>query len=62
MAVPKRKTSTARRDKRRHNSYKLKVPAMAKCEQCGAVKRPHRICEECGYYNGVKRIKVEESA
>jgi len=62
MAVPKRKTSNARRDKRRNNCYKLDVPAMAKCEQCGAVKRPHRICESCGYYNNVQRIKVKESA
>jgi large subunit ribosomal protein L32 len=62
MAVPKRKTSNARRDKRRNNSYKLAVPAMAKCEQCGAVKRPHRVCESCGYYNGVQRMKVKENA
>jgi len=62
MAVPKRKTSTARRDKRRHQSFTLDIPAMAKCEQCGAVKRPHRVCEECGYYNGVQRMKVKEGA
>ncbi|MDR2580487.1 MAG: 50S ribosomal protein L32 [Fibromonadaceae bacterium] len=62
MAVPKRKTTTARRNTRRSACYRLEVPAMAKCEQCGAIKRPHRICESCGYYNGVQRIKVKESA
>ena len=42
MAVPKRKTSTARRDKRRTH-WKMEVPAMATCDHCGSVKRPHRV-------------------
>jgi large subunit ribosomal protein L32 len=57
MAVPKRKTSTTRRDKRRTH-YKLEAPAMAKCNHCGAVKRPHRVCETCGYYNNVQRLTI----
>ena len=40
MAVPKRKTSTARRDKRRTH-WKMEVPAMATCDHCGSAKRPH---------------------
>lgn len=40
MAVPKRKTSKARRDKRRNNLWKLTAPTLVKCE-CGAYKRPH---------------------
>ena len=57
MAVPKRKTSTARRDKRRTH-WKMEVPAMATCEHCGSVKRPHRVCPVCGYYNGVEVVDM----
>ncbi len=58
MAVPKRKVSKARRDKRRAN-WKLAVPGMIKCAQCGALVMPHRVCPECGYYKGREVIKVE---
>ena len=51
MAVPKRKSSKARRDKRRNNVWKLDAPAL--------MKRPHRLCGNCGYYNGKQIIKKE---
>ena len=59
MAVPKRKTSKARRDKRRNNLWKLTAPTLVKCE-CGAYKRPHRICPTCGTYHGRTVIEVGE--
>ena len=31
MAVPKRKVSKARRDKRRSNNWKLDLPGIVKC-------------------------------
>ena len=37
MAVPKRKVSKARRDKRRSNVWKLRLPGMTKCPKCGAI-------------------------
>ncbi|HEY5537665.1 MAG TPA: 50S ribosomal protein L32, partial [Acetobacterium sp.] len=37
MAVPKRKTSKSRRDKRRTH-YKLTVPGMSTCPKCGEIK------------------------
>ena len=37
MAVPQRRTSKTRRDKRRTH-FKLAVPGMVKCEQCGELK------------------------
>ena len=52
MAVPKRKTSKARRDKRRNNLWKLDAPTLVKCPQCGEYKRAHRLCGSCGYYGG----------
>ncbi len=35
MAVPKRKVSKARRDKRRSSTWKLATPGMVKCPNCG---------------------------
>lgn len=60
MAVPKRKTSKARRDKRRNNLWRLNAPALVRCPDCGEYKRPHRICPACGKYNGREVIKVAE--
>ncbi|MCL2508490.1 MAG: 50S ribosomal protein L32 [Oscillospiraceae bacterium] len=60
MAVPKRRVSKARRDKRRSNVWKLDVPALEKCKQCGELKRPHRVCPDCGYYNG-RQVIVKEA-
>ncbi len=60
MAVPKRKTSKARRDKRRNNLWKLTAPTLVRCADCGEYKRPHRICPACGKYNGREVIKVAE--
>lgn len=59
MAVPKRRVSKARRDKRRSNVWKLDAPAIQKCPQCGEYKRAHRLCSNCGYYNGREVIKKE---
>ena len=59
MAVPKRKISKARRDKRRSNVSKLTAPTLAKCPQCGGFKRPHIVCGDCGFYKGKEIIKKE---
>ena len=59
MAVPKRKVSKTRRDKRRSSVWKLDTPAFSKCTKCGALKLPHRVCPTCGYYKGREIIKIE---
>ncbi|MCI8441980.1 MAG: 50S ribosomal protein L32 [Provencibacterium sp.] len=59
MAVPKRKTSKARRDKRRSNVWKLSMPGFSKCTQCGELKAPHKVCLNCGYYKGREVISKE---
>ena len=59
MAVPKRKMSKARRDRRRAN-WKLSVPGMVECPQCHEMKMQHRVCPECGYYNGKQVIAKAE--
>ena len=51
MAVPKRRTSKTRKNKRR--SYmRLSMPGMVECPNCGEAKLAHRVCKECGSYKG----------
>ena len=57
MAVPKRKVSKARRDKRRAN-WKLSVPGLVKCSQCHELTMPHRVCKSCGFYKGKEVLKM----
>ncbi len=59
MAVPKKRVSRARRDKRRSNVWKLPILGFSKCTQCGELKLPHRVCPNCGYYKGKEIIKKE---
>ena len=59
MAVPKRKTSKARRDTRRSNVWKLDAPTMVKCSHCGEFILTHRVCSNCGYYNGKAILSKE---
>ena len=59
MAVPKQRTSRAKRDKRRaHDS--LRSPSRSTCPQCGAPKHPHRICGQCGTYRGRQIVQVDD--
>ncbi|WDV47659.1 50S ribosomal protein L32 [Clostridiaceae bacterium M8S5] len=59
MAVPKRKTSKARRDKRRSANSKAVAPTIVECPQCHEPKVPHKVCPECGYYKNKEVIEVE---
>jgi large subunit ribosomal protein L32 len=51
MAVPKKKTSKSRRDKRRA-THRLQAPRVNTCPQCGRPKQPHRMCPNCKTYGG----------
>ena len=59
MAVPKRKTSKARRDKRRSSVWKIAAPTLVTCPQCGQFMVPHKACGNCGYYKGREVINKE---
>ncbi len=56
MAVPKRKTSKARKRKRRSH-HGLEVKSLTLCPKCGSPMMPHRACPECGYYKGRQVIQ-----
>ena len=51
MAVPKQKQSHARTNKRR-SQHKITPPGLGTCPQCHAPRLPHRVCSNCGHYNG----------
>ena len=51
MAVPKQKQSHARTAQRRAQ-HKISAPSLNSCPQCHAPRRPHRVCPNCGFYNG----------
>ena len=60
MAVPARRISKTRKNKRRSNVWKLTAPTLVKCPKCGEYKRPHRVCLACGQYKDREVIKVGE--
>ncbi|MBR2721519.1 MAG: 50S ribosomal protein L32 [Clostridia bacterium] len=64
MAVPKKKVSGARRDKRRSNNSKLTLPGIAKCSNpaCDAFVKNHCVCKVCGFYNGKQVLDVKKDA
>ncbi|USO01341.1 MAG: 50S ribosomal protein L32 [Alphaproteobacteria bacterium] len=51
MAVPKKKTSKSKRNMRRSH-HALKPVNLTACTNCGELKRPHHMCEPCGFYKG----------
>jgi len=51
VAVPKKKQSKARRDKRRAQ-HGVDAPRVNECPTCHQPKRPHRVCPTCGTYRG----------
>jgi large subunit ribosomal protein L32 len=59
MANPKRRTSKARRDRRRSH-HAIGQPSRSVCPNCGEAKLPHRVCPSCGHYRGRAVLEIEE--
>lgn len=61
MAVPKFKTSSSKRDMRRSH-HALKAPGLSNCPNCGAVRRPHNVCNKCGHYKGKQVVDMKSDS
>ncbi|WP_057742170.1 50S ribosomal protein L32 [Liquorilactobacillus capillatus] len=59
MAVPARKTSKTRKRLRRTH-YKLQVPGMSACPNCGELRKSHHVCSSCGYYGDKEVVKLSK--
>ena len=59
MAVPKRKTSKARKRKRRSH-LAIERRTLVQCKRCNTLTEPHSVCVECGFYRGKALIEIEE--
>ncbi|HYA02009.1 MAG TPA: 50S ribosomal protein L32 [Syntrophobacteria bacterium] len=59
MALPKKRHSRSRRDKRRTHD-RLKETSLSLCSQCNEPKLPHHACPSCGTYRGREVIVTKE--
>ncbi|MDD2486423.1 MAG: 50S ribosomal protein L32 [bacterium] len=57
MALPKYRTSKARRDKRRTH-WKISATNVVHCSKCKTAKLPHTVCGNCGFYGGREAVTV----
>jgi large subunit ribosomal protein L32 len=58
-ALPKRKVSKGRRNRRRAHHHLEPVP-MVVCSNCGEMRLSHQVCPHCGYYKDREVVKVEK--
>jgi large subunit ribosomal protein L32 len=58
VPLPKRKISKGRRDRRRAHDA-LKTSNLVQCSNCGEMRLPHTVCDNCGYYQGREIINKE---
>ena len=59
MGVPKRRVSHARQGERRSH-LAISVPALEECSHCHEMKLPHRVCPNCGYYQGRLAVEIKQ--
>ena len=59
MAVPKHKQSKSRTNKRFAN-YKASAPTLVECPHCHELTEAHRVCKNCGYYDGKEVVTEKE--
>ena len=58
MPLPKQRISKRRRDFRRSH-HALQLPTLNLCPQCKQPRRPHRVCPNCGHYDGREVIETD---
>lgn len=61
MANPKRKFSKSRTGQK-HSQWKVKERPISICPSCKHPKLPHRVCTNCGFYNGNLVLSMAKSS
>ena len=56
--VPQRRTGKTRKRKRRSH-FKLDLPGIMVCPNCGETKLAHTVCRECGFYDGKHVLTIK---
>ncbi|MCI0381532.1 MAG: 50S ribosomal protein L32 [Chlamydiae bacterium] len=60
MAVPRNRTSNAKKNSRR--SHHAKKPCnVSSCSNCKQMRLSHRVCPKCGFYSGRSVVVADES-
>ena len=59
MGVPKKRTSSMRRNRRRAANFKITPANVTLCPKCKEPVMSHRVCAACGVY---KERQVTEGA
>jgi large subunit ribosomal protein L32 len=59
MPVPKRRTSTTKKNKRRAHDA-IDAPATIPCPECSETMVRHRACPHCGMYRGRRVVEVND--
>ena len=62
MAVPKKRTSKARKRMRRAHDHIIYKAAVDVCDNCGTSKLRHRVCMACGQYRGRQVFDIQTGA
>ena len=60
MGVPKKRTSSQKRDQRRAH-WKITAPNVSSCPNCGSPVLAHRVCAQCGQYGGKQVTESKEA-
>lgn len=60
MAVPRNRTSNARKNSRRAHHAK-KPKQAARCSNCNTALLSHRACPQCGFYSGHPVVHAQQS-
>ena len=60
MAVPKRRTSHSKQGMRRSH-HAVKAIQVQYCKQCNEPVLAHRVCPNCGFFQGRTVVTAEEA-
>jgi large subunit ribosomal protein L32 len=61
MCIPQCRRSRTEVRRRRASFWYLDPLSIGECSRCHEPKLPHRVCKNCGFYNGRDILKMEQT-